>query len=90
MAASYFMGCRSGTAKKSGNWYGCLYLLHLNQFRQWSIDPYWFDDKNTFDILMDGLSVGSPVFLTLNTELKVTDLSVLDDVSALMLPSPAE
>lgn len=88
MSAAYFVGARSGTAKKSGNWFGCFMIFHLNQFKQWSVDPFWFEDKNTFEILSDGLSVGSPVILSLNTECKVIDCSVPDDVEPLNLPAP--
>lgn len=90
MAVSYFMGSRSGEAKKSGNWFGCISLLHLNAWNQWSIDPYWVLDKNTYDVITDGLSVGCAVALTLDTEMKVTDLHVFDDVQPLLLPSPAD
>lgn len=85
MSVSYFVGARSGQAKKSGNWFGCFMLLHKNQFGQWSVDPYWFEDKNTYDILLDGLAVGSPVCMQLNTEMKVTDCSVLPEVAPLPL-----
>lgn len=90
MAVSYFMGCRSGAAKKSGNWFGCISLLHVNGWGQWSIDPYWVLDENTYDVITDGLSVGCAVSLTLNTEMKVTDIHVYDDVPALPLPAPSD
>lgn len=91
MAASYFLGCRSGISKKSGEWFGCITVLCLNQFRQWASVPYWVADKETFDVIMDGLSIGCAVSLSLRQgDLKVTDLQTFDDVPSLPLLPPSD
>lgn len=72
MAACYFMGARSGKAKKSGNWYGCFYLLHKDNFGQWAIDSYWFDDEETFNQCCEEVEIGFPVVVGLNVSGKIT------------------
>lgn len=61
MAASYFMGSSSGIAKKSGNWFGNLVLLHLDQYGKPALSTFWFEDKQTYDCCVGDLIPGTPV-----------------------------
>lgn len=79
MAATYFMGARSGKKKSNGEWFGNFLLLHKNQYGQWAIDPFWFADQKTYDMALDQAVPYAAVYITLNPELRVTSCEFLDD-----------
>lgn len=86
MAACYFMGARSGVAKKSGNWFGCFNLLHTDNFGQWQISAFWFPDKDTFDLACSELSgIGCPVVVGLDVSGKIQNIQLREDIPSLPL-----
>lgn len=71
MAATYLLGYRDGTGKKSGKWYGMLNLLTKNGFGNWSIMDVFCVDRDVFDSAVD-VGLYEPVVVSTNLSGQVT------------------
>lgn len=85
MAACYFMGARSGKAKKSGDWFGCFSVLHKNGFGQWTIDPFWFADEKAYTAALNDAVMYASIYLLTNPEGKVVQCEFLADPPILQI-----
>lgn len=59
----YFIDCKEGTKKKTGEWYGYVTLLYCDpkNFNQPVLENIWFDSKSDLESAIYGIPVGSAV-----------------------------
>lgn len=89
MSICYHLGSRSGTAKKSGKWFGCSTLLFRDQYGQWTTEVCFWDSKDAWDSSEVVLAEeGSPVQVLRAVDgHKLAVLTIREDYPALDLPA---
>lgn len=79
MSVCYFLGAKSGVAKKTGKWFGMAIVLGHDQYGGPAINKYWFDSADSFKSACESVLPGYPVYLAINPDDgKITTFS-LDD-----------
>ena len=49
MSICYYLGSRSGKAKKSGNWFGCTTILFCDQYNNPTTEVIFWESEEQFD-----------------------------------------
>lgn len=84
MAATYFMGARQGTSKKSGNPYYAIALLYENRFGSWELKDKYTSLQVFAEISKQGFVPGVPVVVT-GIDSNITSIQIDSEFSALDL-----
>ena len=89
MSVCFHLNSRCGTAKKSGNWFGCTTLLFRDQYGQWTTEVCFWESKDAWDSSeVEICEEGTPVKVFRGADgHKLALLNIREDVDPLPLPS---
>lgn len=88
MTACFHLGSRCGTAKKSGNWFGCSTLLFRDQYGNWTTDVIFWESEDAWkQSEVEIAEEGTPVYVTRDVSGKrLASLTIHDTFEPLNLP----
>ena len=89
MSVCYHLGSRCGTAKKSGNWFGCSTLLFRDQYGQWISDTVFWESQEAWESSEVVLAEEGTAVKIYRSEdgRRLAALTIREDIPALPLPS---